>query len=242
MTVTRIQNKERCVAQYFVDVWHGRQALEAEDLERLTGMLNDSERQKAQAFKLPLMRDRYIAVRVLLRRTLACYLRTDPADLEFEIGEHGKPRLACGSLHFNLSHSGDSLIIAVADFPNIGVDIETIKPRTSLESIASRCFSDREFERWQPLPAAEQTETFYRLWTKKEPFVKAVGRGIALGLEQCEVEPEQGGNLLAVPAEFGPATAWKTTELAVDAKTCAALVTANCEFTLRRLELMATTG
>jgi len=227
------------VQQYFVDVWHGRLALEAEEVQRSAGVLNDSERQKAQAFKLPLMRDRYIAVRVLLRRTLAGYLHADPADLAFEIGEHGKPRLACGSLHFNLSHSGDSLIIAVADFPDIGIDIESIKPRASLESIARRCFSDREFERWQLLPEAERTKTFYRLWTKKEAFVKAVGRGIALGLEQCEVELEEGGDLLVVPTEYGPATAWKAIELPVDASTCAALVTANCRFVLRRLELEA---
>ncbi len=220
--------------QYFVDVWHGHSALEAEEVKRSAGILNDNERQKAQAFRLPIMRDRYISVRVLLRRTLAGYLRVDPADLAFEIGEHGKPRLACGSLSFNLSHSGDSLIIAVADFPGIGVDIETIKPRSSLESIATRCFSDWEFERWQRLPAEQQLETFYRLWTKKEAFVKAVGRGIALGLEQCEVELERDGNLLAVPAEYGPATDWKATELPVDANSCAALVTANCGFLLRR--------
>lgn len=228
--------------QYFVDVWSGHLTLGADDLQHLAGVLEDGERQKAQAFRLPLMRDRYIAARGLLRQTLAGYLQADPASLKFETGEYGKPCLACGSLHFNISHSGDLLIIAVADFPDIGIDIENIKPRTSLESLARRCFSEREFDRWRQLPPAQQLETFYRLWTKKEAFVKAVGRGIALGLEQCEVELEEGGALLVIPAEYGPATAWKAIELPVETEACAALVAANCGFELRRFALEPMAG
>lgn len=228
--------------QYFVDVWSGHLALGAEELLGLAGVMNDSERQKAQTFRLPLMHDRYVAVRGLLRQTLAGYLQVDPASLQFETGEYGKPCLACGSLYFNISHTGDFLLIAVADFPDIGVDIETVKPRGSLDGLARRCFSDCEFDRWQRLPEEQQLQTFYRLWTKKEAFVKAVGRGIALGLEHCEVELEPGGQLLAIPAEYGPAEAWKSTELPVEANACAALVAPNCGFALRRLEIGQAAG
>lgn len=223
--------------QHFVDVWSGRLTLETERLKSLADVMSDGERQKALAFRLPSMRERYVAARVLLRQTLAGYLQEDPASLQFETGEYGKPCLVCGSLYFNISHTGDFLLIAVADFPDIGIDIETIKPRGSIASLARRCFSDREFDRWLQLPAAAQLEVFYRLWTKKEAFVKAVGRGIALGLEHCEVELEAGGQLLAIPAEYGPADAWKATELTVDTVTCAALVARNCGFALRRLAL-----
>lgn len=222
---------------YFVDVWHGHLTPAPAAIQRLAGLLNEQERQKAGSFRLPAMRDRFIAARGLLRQTLAGYLRADPAGLQFDIGEYGKPGLACGSLHFNISHSADWLLIAVADFADIGVDIEEIKPRGSLDNLAERCFSEREFQGWRQLPPERQLETFYRLWTKKEAFVKAVGRGIALGIEQCEIELGKGGGLLAIPAEYGPAAGWKVSELPVDAGTCAALVTANCGYVVRQLEL-----
>lgn len=222
---------------YFVDVWQGRLMLEAKVLNGLSAFLNGDERQKAQSFRLPVMRDRFVAARGLLRQTLAGYLHADPACLQFETGEYGKPALACGSLHFNISHSADLLLIAVADFADIGVDIEQIKPRGMLDSLARRCFSDREFQGWSRLPVEQQLESFFRLWTKKEAFVKAVGRGIALGVEHCEVELEKGGGLLSIPAEYGAVSGWKVSELTVDAGACAALVTANCGYVLRQLQI-----
>ncbi|MGZ4957701.1 MAG: 4'-phosphopantetheinyl transferase family protein [Methylomonas sp.] len=233
----QMQRGERSVKQHFVDVWSGHLTLETERLKSLADVMSDSEREKAQAFKLPLMRDRYMAARVLIRQTLACYLQTDPASLQFEAGEYGKPCLTSGSLHFNISHTGDFLLIAVGDFPDIGVDMESIKPRSSMDSLARRCFSDREFDCWRQLRAEQQLRAFYRLWTKKEAFVKAVGRGIALGLDQCEVEMEEGGQLLAIPAEYGPANAWKVVELTVAADACVALVAPDCGFVLRELAL-----
>lgn len=223
------------MGQDFVDVWSGHLALGQEELQRLFGVLNDGERRKAQAFKLSVMRDRFIAARGLLREVLGGYLLTDPADLQFENGEFGKPGLSCGSLYFNISHTGNSLLVAVANFSDIGIDIETIKSRIGLEGLARRCFSDREFECWRRLPPGERLQAFYRLWTKKEAFVKAVGRGIALGLDQCEVELDVGGALAEIPVEYGPATAWKAIELEMGADACAALVTVNRDFVLRVL-------
>ena len=220
--------------QYFVDVWQGHLTPEAETLQHLAGLLDDNERQKARSFRLPVMSDRYIATRGLLRRTLAAYLQADPASLQFETGAYGKPGLVGGGLYFNLSHTADSLLIAVANFADIGIDIEAIKSRNGLLGIAERCFSAREFDGWQRLSPDRQLECFYRLWTKKEAFVKAVGRGIALGVEQCEVELEKGGGLLAIPEEYGPASGWTVSELPVGEGVCAALVTANCRFILRR--------
>lgn len=217
----------------FVDVWCGGLALSAEMQKKLAAVLDDDERQKANVFKLPLLRERYIAVRGLLRLALASYLDAEPASLRFEAGEYGKPALSCGSLHFNLSHSDDRLLIAVADFPDVGIDIEAIKPRGSLDALAERCFSERELALWRQLPEDRQMMGFYRLWTKKEAFVKAVGRGLALGMELCEFDLEPGGQLRGAPAEYGPASAWRVTELQIATDACAALVTRGFDFELR---------
>ncbi|AMK77981.1 4-phosphopantetheinyl transferase [Methylomonas methanica] len=225
------------VNQYFVDVWHGNLRLTATALQQLTGLLMDDERSKAEAFKSALLRDRYLAVRGLLRQTLAGYLDVEPVTLAFETGQYGKPALVGGALHFNLSHSADTLLIAVADFADIGIDIETCRPRQHLDGLAERCFSDREYRDWRQLPADARLEAFYRLWTKKEAFVKAVGRGIALGIEQCEFQLEKAGQLLVIPPEYGSASAWLVHELDVDDAGCAALVTPARRFNLRRLAL-----
>jgi len=222
---------------HFVDVWQGRLNLPAEMLGRLALLLSADERSKAQAFKFPHLRDRYIAARGMLRQTLAGYLADDPAGLRFVTGDYGKPALAGDALHFNVSHTADALLIAIADIADIGVDIETVKPHRNLDSLAKRCFSEREYREWRQLAEEEQLLVFYRLWTKKEAFVKAVGRGIAVGVERCEFEWVRDGRLLAIPGEYGPAAAWRVHELEVDAGLSAALVTPDARYDLRRLIL-----
>ncbi|MCK9609130.1 MAG: 4'-phosphopantetheinyl transferase superfamily protein [Methylomonas sp.] len=222
----------------FVDVWQGSLSVEPEIMAGMLGSLSETEQQKAAAFKLPVMRQRYITVRFLLRNTLANYLQTKPRALQFQVDSYGKPFLACGSLHFNISHTADILMIAVANFADIGIDVEVIKPRGSLDSLAARCFSMRELHDWQQLPPEHRSVAFYSLWTKKEAFVKAVGRGIGLGLEQCEVDLQSDGQLRAIPAEYGLATDWKITELSIDPSARAALANRNCKFSLRHLMLV----
>jgi 4'-phosphopantetheinyl transferase len=99
--------------------------------------------------------------------------------------------------------------------------------RNSMSEIAKRCFSDSEYNAWHLLPPGEQVAAFFRLWTIKEAFVKAVGRGLAVGLERCEVDTEDYGRFLAIPEEYGDASAWKIVELACDAGFSAALVVPN---------------
>jgi 4'-phosphopantetheinyl transferase len=221
----------------FVDIWFGHLAEAAENRSNLLACLSEAEQQKSETFKLLDMRRRYIAVRALVRKTLAPYLAVEPVQVQFLVGEHGKPHLAGNELHFNISHTADELLIAVSNMQDIGVDIELIKPRTNLDAVAERCFSAAEYAVWQALDKDQQPQAFYRLWTKKEAFVKAVGRGIALGLDQCEVQVEVHGQLCAIPAEFGAASDWKVAELNIAKHVAAALITPAADFTLRCLYL-----
>jgi len=220
------------VEQYFVDIWHADLRLDSESLSNLSSALDELEKQKSDTFKLPMIRDRYMAVRAISRHVLASYSNHDPARLQFTVGEHGKPGLVGQSLHFNISHSDHLLLMAVANFPDIGVDIEVIKPRINLDGLARRCFSVSELAAWQSAPKVQSKEVFYRLWTKKEAFVKAIGRGIAMGLDQCEMDWEVGGQLLSIPAAYGLANDWKVIEIPVAASICATLITPNYEFSL----------
>ncbi len=224
----------------FVDVWHADLVwLDLEALRALDALLTDRERGQAQAYKRLEQRHRFVAVRGLLRRTLAGYLGIEPQDLVFELSEFGKPALQGAELHFNISHSGAHLLIAVADFGAVGVDVEKVRVGRNLQALAGRCFSGREYRDWAALSADQQLQAFYRLWVKKEAFVKAVGRGIAAGLEFCEFAVEPGGQIAAIPAEFGVPGDWSVTELQFDdANAAAALVVQNKSYTFsyRKLE------
>jgi len=157
--------------------------------------------------------------------------------LQFDIGEYGKPRLISDSLHFNLSHTDDHLLIAVGNVPDIGIDVERVNQRSNLAAIVQRILSKDELHQWRQLSPDQQLDAFYRLWTKKEAFVKAVGRGIALGMELCELEVEQGGQLIAIPSAYGVVSDWQVTELAVPSGLSAALVARRCCFKLARKEI-----
>ncbi|ANE56567.1 4'-phosphopantetheinyl transferase superfamily protein [Methylomonas sp. DH-1] len=224
----------------FVDVWYADlERLDLGALRALDALLPDRERGLVQAYKRLEQRHRFVAVRGLLRRTLAGYLGVEPQELVFELGEFGKPALQAAELYFNISHSGAHLLIAVADFGPVGVDVETVRAGRNLHALAGRCFSGREYRDWAALPADQQLPGFYRLWVKKEAFVKAVGRGIAAGLELCEFAVEPGGQVAAIPAEFGVAGDWSAVELQLgDANAAAALVVPNkpYAFSCRKLE------
>ena len=223
------------MTECFVDIWHGSFSGHRARLPQLRAVLSEDERGKVEGMLREQAAMRAIVTRGLLRHTLAGYLHCDPSGLQFAVGEYGKPELAGRQLAFNLSHTEDSLLLAVSNLQTVGVDVETVKPRKSLREIARRCFSAREFAHWQRLPPAEQTRQFFRLWTIKEAFVKAVGRGIALGLERCEVDIDKPDAFSAVPEEYAPASAWQLSELELGDQLAAALVVPSACYELRRL-------
>lgn len=100
--------------------------------------------------------------------------------LSISVTESGKPYLVNEPmLHFNLSHSGEWAVCAISDQP-VGVDIERcIEGRAQ---IAERFFHKEEVRYLRLLAGREQDQGFCRLWTLKESFVKATGRGLALPL------------------------------------------------------------
>ena len=89
---------------HFVVVLLGCLTVDDDRLRGFAELLDSREQAKAGAFNNPLMRDRFVAVRGLLRTALADYLDADPAGLRFSSGEYGKPALIGHQLHFNLAH------------------------------------------------------------------------------------------------------------------------------------------
>lgn len=101
-------------------------------------------------------------------------------------GENGKPHLKNSELFFNLSHSGKIAMCAVSD-KDIGCDVERIKDIDL--KIAKRFFSDEEYAYILSLSDYEkQKDSFFRLWTLKESFMKITGHGLKLPLDEFSID------------------------------------------------------
>ncbi|MGE5645272.1 MAG: 4'-phosphopantetheinyl transferase family protein [Acidobacteriota bacterium] len=155
-----------------VHIW--RVALDsAGDLD----VLDPRERERAARFRFESDRRRFIASHTQLRRILARYLNVGPAAVRIEIGKLGKPSVE-GPVRFNMSHSGELALYAVA-LREVGVDVERIRTDLDVMGIASRFLPAPEALELGELEPGERTRAFFRLWTRREAWLKA--RGIGLG-------------------------------------------------------------
>jgi 4'-phosphopantetheinyl transferase len=127
---------------------------------------------------------------------LGATLNASPERLQFSSGSHGKPALAAqfmdSALEFNLSHSGDLALIGWAWRRAVGVDIEVWRSVSDEAALARRFFSAREHAAYEALPLTQRMEGFFNCWTRKEAYVKAVGRGLSLPLDSFDVSLEAG--------------------------------------------------
>jgi 4'-phosphopantetheinyl transferase len=165
--------------------------LPAAEVACLHSLLSEEERSRAARFISPLHRDRFAVAHGRLREILAARLQVPAASLQFDVAEHGKPHLAgaqAGSgLQFNLSHSGDRGLVGCAEGRHLGVDIELWRPLGDEAALVRRFFSPAENAAYASLGESERTQGFFECWTRKEAYIKAVGRGLGLPLDSFDV-------------------------------------------------------
>ena len=192
-------------------------------------ILSQDERERAARFYLQRDRDHFTAGRAMLRSILARYLNADPRHLQFSRGPHGKPALAteggADALCFNLAHSHDVALCAVARGRDIGVDVERVRADVNVDLIAERFFSQREIAALRSLPPERKLTAFFTCWVRKEAYVKARGDGLAMDLDRFSVSflPGEPAALLDVQGHPEEALAWSLTELDFDTSFAAAL-------------------
>ena len=125
---------------------------------------------------------------------------------------YGKPYVKdLAGFHFNLSHSGDWIVCAVDSTP-VGIDIEKIA--TCDLSLAKRFFTKKEYKWLVDRSEQEKDRSFFELWTMKESYIKAVGRGLSIPLDSFEIKRMPSG-LMAVMAG-GSATGYTIKNYYID--------------------------
>jgi 4'-phosphopantetheinyl transferase len=161
-------------------------------------LLSSGERDRAARFKFETDRRRFVVAHAALRSILSIYVKRPAEELEFESGPYGKPKLRAihskKKITFNLSHSHQIALIAVAKTQEIGVDVEWVGKNFPFDDVAERFFSAQEVAALRSLPRHCQREAFYKCWTSKEAFLKAKGTGLSGELDEVEIifSPEEG--------------------------------------------------
>lgn len=156
--------------------------MDVEAIEELEEALSPEEVARALQFCRSSHRRRFIAARGILRHILARYTGQEPRDLKFSYTDRGKPSLAKRSprqeISFNLSRSDDFALYAVSRSREVGVDLERVCSMDDLKRIANLFFSKGELVVFEASRPTDQLQAFFRIWTRKEAYLKARGLGI----------------------------------------------------------------
>lgn len=151
-------------------------------------ILSEDELTRVRRFRFERDRRRFTAGRTILRRLVASYLGTEPADVEFSYGPFGRPDVSDRALSFNVAHSDRTALFAFADGMEVGVDVEVLAAaRSGDEGVAEQFFSPLEVSTLRAHGQAARPEAFLRCWTRKEAFLKARGDGLSLPLRDFDV-------------------------------------------------------
>lgn len=182
--VTAIDAKE-------VHVWRVNMEQSALVGVRAAKALSFDEQSRAALYKFEHLRRRYAVAHTALRLILSGYLGRDPAAISFSAGPMGKPAIARApgepSVEFNLTHSGELCLVAIASTRAVGIDIERCDQSIPVDTIARTVFTAHEQAMLRALPKHDKTRAFLSFWTRKEAVLKAIGCGLHVRPDQLEV-------------------------------------------------------
>lgn len=191
-----------------VHIWWLSLESEEPEVEQAALLLSAEERARAGRYHFARDRRRFVLARAFLRTLLAEYTGEEPDRVFLRLSPAGKPFLANRSdLHFNLSHSEDRGVLAVASRP-VGVDLEKIRHIPEALAIAEHLFTTSEMRALRAFPETQRSEAFLRCWTRKEAYVKARGGGLSTPLDSFHVTLDRGSAELTLLEEHG-AEKWK---------------------------------
>jgi 4'-phosphopantetheinyl transferase len=174
-----------------VHIWRVPLDVPPEIVAGLLPLLSADEQARAERFLAEDASRRFVASHVALRIVLARYLDEKPERLRFLVDARGKPHLEPPArtppLRFSLSHSGELALCAVTEGRDVGVDVERIHPVSAWREIGARYFSRDEQQAVRAFSGDRALEAFFRGWTRKEAYSKALGDGVSQAWTQFSV-------------------------------------------------------
>jgi 4'-phosphopantetheinyl transferase len=176
-------------------------------------LLSAEERSRHDGIRLARDRRDYAAAHALLRTSLSCYTEVEPQAWAFEAGAHRKPELSVRAglgvrLTFNLSHARGMVACAIAPGTPVGIDVEPTDVAFDYSSIVSRYLAPDEIVQLDRCPPQDRSARFVELWTLKEAYIKATGRGLSEALSGFGFQIE-GDQIQFMPPANVNAGAWQ---------------------------------
>lgn len=152
-------------------------------------LMSSSERARLTRFYFAHDRRRYLITRGLVRTVLSRYIDLSPDAWVFGANAYGRPTIEnaearAAGLSFNLSHTNDLIVLGIANNRGLGVDVENISVRKAALDVAAKYFAPDEAADLSALPPCQRQLRFFEYWTFKEAYVKAVGAGLCIPLDQ----------------------------------------------------------
>lgn len=170
--------------------------------QHLKTLLSEKEITRVERRKIQEKQEELILSRGILRIIIGSYLDQEPADLKINSTPDGKPYLENSKLEFNLSHSGNIWICALCQSKQVGIDIQERYPITSIKTIIKNYFSVDEKNYLDSLPAGQYKDNFFSLWTAKEAYLKAIGKGFQESPTKISILPDaSSGNYILDQAQ-----------------------------------------
>lgn len=213
------------LAENEVHVWKVDLSAPVTDVRQLS----PDEHQRAARFHFERDRRHFKIARASLRSILGRYLNLPPESLEFGQTEYGKPFVInpeAAGLLFNLSHSAEVAVVAVAREREVGVDVEFMRADFATNEVAEHFFSVAEIYTLSGLEPRLRTQSFFNCWTRKEAYVKAHGGGLSVPLDVFDVSlaPEVPAAMLANRVDESEPSHWIFQDLQVASGYAGALV------------------
>ena len=181
-------------------------------VRRMYALLSPAERVRAARFAFDRDRKTFVMSHGILRRVLGMICHENPARLRFRQGLRGKPYLidAPPGLQFNLSHTEGFCLVGVTRGAAIGVDVERVRATDDMPARVRQCFSVAEQREFEALAAADRCRAFFKGWTRKEAFIKAIGDGLSYPLDSFDVSlsPSRPAQVLAIGGSETAAAEW----------------------------------
>jgi len=192
-------------------------------------ILSSDEQQRVSRYYFEQDQKHFTVSRGTLREILGGYLDVLPGKIRFSYNQFGKPTLDAeknaNRLHFNVSHSHELALYAVARGREVGIDVEFINEEFAVLEVAEHFFSPGEVSALNSLPLNLRNAAFFRYWTRKEAHIKAVGKGLSHLLpDQSAIPPVQGkSTTFSITNEFQKTRHWSVLTLAPKPNYTAAL-------------------
>ena len=192
-------------------------------------LLNEDELMKKSKYHFERDRIVYSTSRGILRILLHSYLNVDNDKIVFTYNEFGKPYLNDNQLEglfFNTTHSKKFAMLAFNKNDEIGVDIEHINQNMIKDDISKNYFSPYEISEYSKVEKSRQADAFFKIWTRKEAYIKARGEGLSIPLDSFDItlDPELPKLLRSTTDQS--ISKWMLYNLEIHDEYCGALV--NC--------------